>query len=167
MTNELLLEIGTEEIPSVYLNPAFSKIEELSKKFFAEGRISFSQVKVFGTPRRLVLLVKDLSERQEGIVSKVIGPPKKVAFDDKGIPTKAAVGFAKNHGIAVEDLKIEKTEKGEYLCVIKEDKGEETKKILPALLNKTIFAIPFPKYMKWGDGSVKFVRPVHWILCLY
>lgn len=167
MSKELLLEIGTEEIPSVYLNPAFSKIEELAKKFFAESRVLFSQVKVFGTPRRLVLLIENLSGRQEGVVSKVIGPPKKVSFDDKGIPTKAAVGFAKNHGINVKDLKVEKTEKGEYLCVIKEEKGEETKKILPDILNKLIFAIPFPKYMKWGEGSVKFVRPIHWILCLY
>ncbi len=167
MSKELLLEIGTEEIPSVYLNPVFGKIEEISKKFFSEGRVSYSHVKAFGTPRRLVLLIENLSERQEGVVNKVMGPPKKVAFDEKGSPTKAAIGFAKNQGVSVEDLKFEKTEKGEYLCAVKEEKGEETKKILPDILNKLILAIPFPKYMKWGEGSFKFVRPVHWILCLY
>jgi len=167
MSKELLLEIGTEEIPSVYLNPAIGRVEELSKKIFTENRLSYEQIKVFGSPRRLVLLVENLSERQEGVVSKVMGPPKRVSFDDKGAPTQAAIGFAKNQGIKVEDLKIEKTEKGEYLCAIKEDKGETAKKILPEILHKLIFAIHFPKYMRWGDGSVKFVRPVHWILAIY
>ena len=123
MSKELLLEIGTEEIPSVYLNPAIGRVEELSKKIFTENRLSYEQIKVFGSPRRLVLLVENLSERQAGGVSKVMGPPTRVSFDDKGAPTQAAVGFAKNQGIKVEDLKIEKTEKGEYLCAIKEDKG--------------------------------------------
>jgi len=167
MLKELLLEIGTEEIPSVYLNPAIGKIEELTKKLFAENRVSHGQIKVFGSPRRLILFVENLSDRQESITSKVIGPPKRVSFNEKGLPTQAAVGFAKNQGIRVEDLNVEKTEKGEYLCAVKEEKGEATKKILPDILPKLIFSIPFPKHMRWGDGNVKFVRPVHWILCLY
>ena len=167
MLKELLLEIGTEEIPSVYLNPAIGKIEELTKKLFAENRVSHGQIKVFGSPRRLILFVENLSDRQESITSKVIGPPKRVSFNEKGLPTQAAVGFAKNQGIRVEDLNVEKTEKGEYLSAVKEDKGETTKKILPDILPKLIFSIPFPKHMRWGDGNVKFVRPVHWILCLY
>ena len=167
MSKELLLEIGTEEIPSVYLNPAIGRVEELSKKIFTENRLSYEQIKVFGSPRRLVLLVENLSERQEGVVSKVMGPPKRVSFDDKGVPTQAAIGFAKNQGIKVEDLKIEKTEKGEYLCAVKEDKGEAAKKILPEILHKLIFTIHFPKHMRWGDGNIKFVRPVHWILAIY
>src|SRR3989338_8696398 len=167
MLKELLLEIWTEEIPSVYLNPAIGKIEELTKKLFAENRVSHGQIKVFGSPRRLILFVENLSDRQESITSKVIGPPKRVSFNEKGLPTQAAVGFAKNQGIRVEDLNVEKTEKGEYLCAVKEEKGEATKKILPDILPKLIFSIPFPKHMRWGDGNVKFVRPVHWILCLY
>lgn len=167
MPNELLLEIGTEEIPSVYLNPAIDRIEELAKKFLDEKRISYGQINVFGSPRRLVLFVENLSERQESVTSKVIGPPKRVSFDEKGLPTQAAIGFAKNQSIKVEDLKIEKTEKGEYLCVAKEEKGDVTKKILPDILTKLIFSIPFPKHMRWGDGNIKFVRPLRWILCLY
>jgi len=167
MLKELLLEIGTEEIPSVYLNPAISKIGDLAKKILTDNRISHGQIKVFGSPRRLILFVENLSDRQESVVSKVIGPPKRVSFNEKGLPTQAAVGFAKNQGIRVEDLNVEKTEKGEYLSAVKEDKGETTKKILPDILPKLIFSIPFPKHMRWGDGNVKFVRPVHWILCLY
>ena len=167
MLKELLLEIGTEEIPSVYLNPAISKIGDLAKKILTDNRISHGQIKVFGSPRRLILFVENLSDRQESITSKVIGPPKRVSFNEKGLPTQAAVGFAKNQGIRVEDLNVEKTEKGEYLSAVKEDKGETTKKILPDILPKLIFSIPFPKHMRWGDGNVKFVRPVHWILCLY
>jgi len=154
MLKELLLEIGTEEIPSVYLNPAIGKIEELTKKLFAENRVSHGQIKVFGSPRRLILFVENLSDRQESITSKVIGPPKRVSFNEKGLPTQAAVGFAKNQGIRVEDLNVEKTEKGEYLCAVKEEKGEATKKILPDILPKLIFSIPFPKHMRWGDGNV-------------
>lgn len=167
MSKELLLEIGTEEIPSAYLNPAINKIEELSKRLLAENRITYKQVKVFGTPRRLVLLVEDISERQAEIVSKIIGPPKKVSFDGNGLPTQSAVGFAKGQGVRVEDLQIEKTEKGEYICIIKESKGEPTKKILPDILSKLILAISFPKYMRWGEGSIKFVRPIHWILAVH
>ncbi|HBA27619.1 MAG TPA: glycine--tRNA ligase subunit beta, partial [Nitrospinae bacterium] len=131
MLKELLLEIGTEEIPSVYLNPAISKIGDLAKKILTDNRISHGQIKVFGSPRRLILFVENLSDRQESVVSKVIGPPKRVSFNEKGLPTQAAVGFAKNQGIRVEDLNVEKTEKGEYLSAVKEDKGETTKKILP------------------------------------
>jgi glycyl-tRNA synthetase beta chain len=167
MPKELLLEIGTEEIPSVYLNPAINRIEELAKKILTENRISYGEIRVFGSPRRLILFVENLSDRQESVASKIIGPPKRVSFDENGLSTQAAVGFAKNQGIKVEDLKIEKTEKGEYLFAIKEEKGGATKKILPDILTKLIFSIPFPKHMRWGDGNVKFVRPVHWILCLY
>ncbi|MEK6590792.1 MAG: glycine--tRNA ligase subunit beta [Nitrospinota bacterium] len=167
MSKELLLEIGTEEIPSVYLNPAINKFEELSKQLFKDNRISCGQIKVFGSPRRLVLWVENLSERQDRLIEKVIGPPKRVAFDDKGLPTQAAIGFAKNQRVRIEDLKIEKTEKGEYLCAVKENIGELTKRLLPDILTKMIFSIPFPKYMKWGMGIVKFVRPIHWVLALY
>lgn len=167
MSKELLLEIGTEEIPSLYLLPAVNKVEELAKKLFADNRISYGQLNVFVTPRRLILLVKDLADRQGGVVSKVIGPPMKVSFDENGAPTNAAIGFAKNQGTSVKDLKVEKTEKGEYLCVVREEKGKETQKIIPGILTSLIFSIPFPKYMRWGDGEIKFVRPIHWILALY
>jgi glycyl-tRNA synthetase beta chain len=167
MSKELLLEIGTEEIPSLYLLPTVNKVEELAKKLFADNRISYGQLNVFVTPRRLILLVKDLADRQEGVASKVIGPPRKVSFDENGAPTNAAIGFAKNQGSSVKDLKIEKTEKGEYLCVVREEKGKETQKIIPGILTSLIFSIPFPKYMRWGDGEIKFVRPIHWVLALY
>ncbi|OGW05299.1 MAG: glycine--tRNA ligase subunit beta [Nitrospinae bacterium RIFCSPLOWO2_02_FULL_39_110] len=167
MSKELLLEIGTEEIPSLYLLPAVNKVEELAKKLFADNRISYGQLNVFVTPRRLILLVKDLADRQRGVASKVIGPPMKVSFDENGAPTNAAVGFAKNQGTSVKNLKIEKTEKGEYLCVVREEKGKETQMLIPGILTSLIFSIPFPKYMRWGDGEIKFVRPIQWILALY
>lgn len=165
--SELLLEIGTEEIPSGFMPRALEAMKDLLQKEFQTHRIGFQEVKSQGTPRRLVVTASGVAAAQEQRFLEVLGPAKRIAFDEKGQPTKAALGFAKGQGIPVEDLQIAKTEKGEYLCARKEEKGEETSRLLPAILSRLISATPFPKSMRWMDLDNSFVRPIHWILALF
>ena len=164
---ELLLEIGTEEIPAGFVPQALADLEALVRKELEAGRIDYDGVKTLGTPRRLVLFIQSVSETQQSIELKKMGPPKQAAFDSKGNPTQAAIGFAKNQSVPVESLQIVKTEKGEYVCAIKEEIGKPTLGLLSSILPKVILSIPFQKSMRWADVSIRFARPVHWVLALF
>jgi len=166
-TLELLLEIGTEEIPSRFIPKALNDIEEIARNEFLQNRIDHGEIKTFGTPRRLVLFVDNVNEFQRDILIKKIGPPKQNAFDSNGNPTQAAIGFAKSQSVSLESLEVEKTEKGEYLCAIKKEPGKRVIELLPSILPKIILSIPFPKSMRWGEVSIRFARPIHWILALF
>lgn len=163
----LLLEIGTEEMPSKFIPQALEKMSELTVRLLEENRIDFGNVSAMGTPRRLVLIVEELAPYQRISVREITGPARKVAYDDAGHPTKAAHGFAKAQGVSVEDLKIKSTEKGEYISVVFEEKGVNVDGLLPEILTEFIISIPFPKYMRWMDKNIRFARPIHWILALY
>ena len=127
MAKEFLLEIGTEEIPSRFIEPALEKMKELFSALLASGRVSSTgEIKAFGTPRRLVLYASELSEQQQDVSKEVVGPPKKVAFDAEGKPTKAALVFAEKNGIAVDALTFKTTDKGEYLVARIDEKGGDT-----------------------------------------
>ncbi|NOY53025.1 MAG: glycine--tRNA ligase subunit beta [Deltaproteobacteria bacterium] len=167
MVKELLLEIGTEEIPAAFLPGAMAHLQTLCEKFCAEERLSFNAVRCYATPRRLILHVEGLADRQEDLSRKVIGPPKSAGYDKEGNPTKAATGFARSQGVEVSDLIIEETPRGDYLAVIREETGRETPELLSDGLPKIITSIHFPKSMRWGSGTLRFVRPIHWVLAIY
>ena len=164
---ELLLEIGTEEIPAGFIPQALMDLESLAKKELEASRIDFNGIKTLGTPRRLVLVIESVSEKQRDEETKKIGPSKQAAFDEKGTPTKAAIGFAKGQSVPVESLTLIKTEKGEYVCAVKKELGRLTSELLSSLLPKWILSIPFQKSMRWGDNPIRFARPIHWILALF
>ena len=164
---ELLLEIGTEEIPAGFVPQALMDLEALAKKELEASRIDFSGTKTLGTPRRLVLAIESVSEKQRDEETRKIGPSKQAAFDAKGNPTKAAIGFAKGQSVPVESLTVVQTEKGEYVCAVKKESGRPTAELLSSLLPKWILSIPFQKSMRWADIPIRFVRPIHWILALF
>ncbi|MGA2316019.1 MAG: glycine--tRNA ligase subunit beta [Thermodesulfobacteriota bacterium] len=164
---ELLLEIGTEEIPAGFIPQALMDLESLAKKELEASRIDFNGIKTLGTPRRLVLVIESVSEKQRDEETKKIGPSKQSAFDAKGNPTKAAIGFAKSQSVPVESLTMIQTEKGEYVCAVKKESGRVTSEILSTLLPKWILSIPFQKSMRWADVPIRFARPIHWILALF
>lgn len=166
MNNDLLLEIGTEEIPARFMPPAIAALKESSERLFKERRLPCRDIVVYGTPRRFVLIARGLSEIQGDMTTEVVGPPKGVAFDKDGMPTKAAIGFAKGQGVDVSLLRVKSTEKGEYLCIEKHEKGQRTRDILPTLLEEVLATITFPKAMRWNDTRARFARPVKWILAL-
>ena len=167
MGKELIFEIGTEEVPSTYMPGMIAALKERAEAAFAGERLDYEGLETFGTPRRLVLHVADLAERQKPLQQEILGPPVKNAFDEDGNPTKAALGFARTNGVDVSDLKQVDTPKGARLMYFREDLGNETQTVLGSLLTKLIQDLPSPKSMRWGAGKFSFVRPVQWILALY
>ncbi|MEW6618336.1 MAG: glycine--tRNA ligase subunit beta [bacterium] len=166
MNKDLLLEIGTEEIPARYIPPALEQLKNLTNTAFQEERIEQKGIFSYGTPRRLVLYVQEVASRQKDLVSETIGPPKNAAFNTDGKPTQAAIGFARSQGIAVEELKFKETPKGIYILAHKTMPGKETKEVLTKILLEIIKSISFPKSMYWQDKNFYFARPVRWILAL-
>ncbi|MBI5634270.1 MAG: glycine--tRNA ligase subunit beta [Nitrospirae bacterium] len=164
--SSILLEIGTEEIPSRFLPQAIEDLRAIAEKTFGEYRIGHADIAVYATPRRLSLLVSDVAASQKDNVKEVFGPAKNAAFDSEGNPTKAATGFAASLGLAVSDLKLKQKGKGEYVVAVVEEKGTDTKTVMPELLKKIMLALHFPKSMRWGNGSMTFVRPIVWILAI-
>ena len=164
---ELLLEIGTEEIPAGFIPQALVDLETLAKKELEANRIDFNGTRTLGTPRRLVLVIESVSERQRDEETKKIGPSKQAAYDEKGNPTKAAIGFARGQSVPVESLTLVQTEKGEYVCAVRKESGKPTFELLSSILPRWFLSIPFQKSMRWADVPIRFVRPIHWILALF
>ena len=131
MFHELLLEIGTEEIPSDYLENGLKALKDLAESQLKNSRIEIGEPLVaYGTPRRLVLIGRAVQDKQSDTVQEITGPPKAAAFDDKGMPTKAALGFAKKHAVSVKDLGLLETPKGDYLFVKRSIPGKPTAEVL-------------------------------------
>ncbi len=166
MRKELVLEIGTEEIPARFLPPVLNELKEIAKRELQENRITFGDMISMATPRRIVLCVRDVSEKQLDTKMQILGPPKKDAFNPDGSPTKAALGFAKSQNVDVSEIRVVKTEKGEYAAIEKEIKGEDSKKVLANILPKIILSLSFPKTMRWADLDIRFARPIHWIIAV-
>ena len=156
----LLFEIGVEELPSRYVLKASKDLLENLKKELNKERIKFSGDVEFNSPRRMAVYISEISEKQDDFYEKKMGPSVSVAYKD-GILTQAAKGFIQSQGLTENDIKIEKTDKGEYIYVEKNLKGVYTKDIISDILVRTIKSIEFDKNMK---RSFRFARPIKWIL---
>jgi len=164
---ELLLEIGVEELPYQFIAPALAVLKDSAEQLFKDQRLAFQSTRTLGTPRRLTLVVEGLATQQTSMVKEAMGPSKAVAFDPAGQPTRAATGFATGQGVAVQDLQIRRTPKGEYLFAVKQEQGRAADVVLKALLPQLIAKLSFPKAMKWNSTGVRFARPVRWLVALY
>jgi glycyl-tRNA synthetase beta chain len=167
MQNELLLEIGSEEIPAGFIVPALENMQKIMIEKLTELNLHYDTVHTAATPRRLVICVKGLVPQQPDSEEEFLGPAKNAAFDADNNPTKAAVGFARSKGAEVEDLQIATTPKGEYVMLVRQSKGEKTENLLPKILQDLIGNLPFQKSMRWGAGLISFARPIHWLLAIY
>ena len=171
-TTELLFEIGTEEIPASYVPPVLEQLREIASDSLSEHRIPFGKIQTFGTPRRITLSIKEINRLQESQETEVVGPPKTIAYDDNGEPTKAAIGFAKTQGVEISDLRIVETERGEYIAASKREEGIPTLELLKTLIPEWIEALRFPKTMRWEIGETeaqsrtRFARPIRWIVAV-
>jgi glycyl-tRNA synthetase beta chain len=163
----LLLEIGTEEIPARFIEPAKEGFYNLLKDGLNISRVSFGNIKIQATPRRMAALVFDVSEMQSDSIAVKYGPPANRAFDESGAPTKAAQGFAKSQGVAVEELTRAVKDNSEFVAVEKTEKGVPAKEVLPVLFKDIIPRIPFQKKMRWGNESFEFARPIQWVLAMF
>ncbi|HYM89906.1 MAG TPA: glycine--tRNA ligase subunit beta [Nitrospiraceae bacterium] len=164
---ELLLEIGVEELPYQFIAPALAVLKDSAEQMLKDRRLAFQAARTLGTPRRLTLVVEGLASQQTSMVKEAMGPSKAVAFDPAGQPTKAATGFAAGQGVAVQELQIRRTPKGEYLFAVKQEQGRPANMVLKELLPHLIANLSFPKAMKWNSTGVRFARPVRWLVALY
>lgn len=166
---ELLLEIGCEEIPAGQIPKACAELQQILEKYLtAHGLASAESVETFGAPRRLVATAKGILLRQPDTVKEILGPPKSVAFDTVGGPTKAAESFAAKQGMALEKLNVVKTARGEYLAARQLIPGRKAKEILGEILPQAIGELAFPRSMYWTEQSgARFARPIRWIVALF
>jgi glycyl-tRNA synthetase beta chain len=167
MGKELLFEIGTEEIPSGYIPPAMEDLKTVAGRLLQEHRLTYTSIRTLASPRRLTLVVDGLAEEQADARREVVGPTKTVAFDAEGKPTRAAEGFARAQGVPVDRLEVRTLDRGEYVVAVQEEKGAPTPEVLLTLLPKLITSLSFPKFMRWGAGTLRFVRPIRWLLAIY
>lgn len=167
MSQDLLLEIGVEELPATFVAQAVAAMPELMTKALTQLRLTYGRVWASGTPRRLALIVEGVAEAQPDLDEQVMGPPSRAAFDASGKPTKAAEAFASKLGCSVDALIRVDTPKGEYIAGQRQEKGAPAMQLLPQALAQLCASIPFRKSMRWGEGEVAFGRPVRWLLALF
>lgn len=167
MAKDFILEIGTEEIPARFMGAVLGQMENLARQWLTSNRLAGDAVTVFGTPRRLVVYVAGLAEKQEEFSEEVKGPAKKAAFDAEGKTTKAAEGFARGQGVGVNDLIVRGTPNGDYVFAVKKQVGQETGGMLPEFCISMITSLSFPKPMRWGNKEMRFARPIRWLLSLF
>ena len=163
MSKDLLLEIGTEEVPAHVMPHLLVDLKRLAGDMFAERRLAYESLRTIGTPRRAALLVTGLAERQEDVSTETRGPSVAIAFDAEGNPTKAGAGFARGQGVEPSEL----IQRDGYVYAAVHEKGAETAQLLAELLPELIRAIPLPNSMRWGDLDFRFIRPIRWIVALY
>lgn len=162
----VLLEIGTEELPAAYIPPALTQLSQLATACLQHERIAYEAVHTWGTPRRIALYVTGMATLQAPAVREVRGPAVQTAFASNGEPTQAAIGFARSQGVPVSELRIKKTDSGEYIIAAFRDEGRPTVELLPEIFRSLIHGLNFPKSMRWADSTVRFARPIRWLVGL-
>jgi glycyl-tRNA synthetase beta chain len=162
---DLLLEIGTEELPASFVRDALDAMPALARELLEGAEVPFdaSGVTALGTPRRLALRVRGVARQTPERRERVEGPPDNVAFDAEGKPTKAAQGFARKVGVDVGAL----TREGGRAVAERHVKSRSVAEVLPEALATLVRRIPFRKSMRWGDGDMAFGRPIHWLVALH
>ena len=162
MAKDLLFEIGAEEIPAGFMPNILGQLKQLAETKLNDAHLPFESIETYGTPRRLVLIVKGLSDTSAEISERHKGPSASIAYDADGNATKAAIGFARGKGLDVADLVVEDG----YIYAETKTAGVPAKDIVTDMLPQLITGLNFPKSMHWGDLDAKFVRPVRWLVAL-
>ena len=163
-TLNLVFEVGCEDLPARFVNPAVKSLAESIKKGLEDQRIDVQNISTFATPRRLTVIA-DIAGSQSDLSEERTGPPAKFAMKD-GEPQKAAIGFARGQGVDPADIYIVTTKKGDYVAVKVEEKGAPSAEVLPALLEAALGDLKFPKSMRWGSLKTSFGRPLRWMVAV-
>ncbi|ETT57369.1 glycine--tRNA ligase subunit beta [Paenibacillus sp. FSL H8-0457] len=166
MSKDLLFEIGLEEVPARFLRAAMEQLQDKLVKWLDASRIAHGEVTAFATPRRLAVWVQNVADKQEDVSEEVKGPSRKIALDDSGQWSKAALGFAKSQGVDPESFTFKELGGVEYIYVTKNSVGVDTKSILSEGLLGILTSMTFPKNMRWGAHEFKFVRPIKWMVAM-
>ncbi len=163
---DFLVELGSEELPPKALKQLAKSFLQVIEKGIQAAQLNYLSAQSFSTPRRLAVLVKGLDLHQPDQANEMLGPPLQAAFDKQGEPTKAAQGFARKCGVAVEQLQQKETNKGVKLTYSTIVKGLPASKLLPSIVEASLDNLPIAKRMRWGESRIEFVRPVHWLVML-
>ncbi|MCP4051154.1 MAG: glycine--tRNA ligase subunit beta [bacterium] len=164
---EFIFETGTEEIPARFMEALLNDLAAKAIELLNKARLSYSTVKTTGTYRRLTLIVSDLIEKQDNITKLIKGPPLKISIDEKGNYLPPAKGFAKKMNIKLADLKIIEEKGIKFIQAEKKEAGQNVQTLFQSLIPELISSLSLPIAMKWGTEKQSFIRPVHWILCMY
>lgn len=167
VTKNLLLELGTEELPPKALRNLAQSLHDSFVKQLNEQGLQFSSSKWYATPRRLALFIEQLADKQEDKEIEIKGPAIKAAFDADGNPTKAALGWAASNGIDIKDAQTLETPKGAWLYIKTVKAGQATVNVIPEMFKTALKSLPIPRLMHWGDKKEEFVRPVHTLCMIY
>ncbi len=162
-----LFELGTEELPHTDLEDALAQLNDRVPTLLDDLRLEHGEIKILGTPRRLVVYVEDLAPSQANLEEAVKGPPAGRAFDSDGVPTRAAEGFARSKGVDVKALEVREIDGGEYVVAVVRQEGRPTHEILAAALPELAAGLHFGKSMRWNFTNLAFSRPVRWLLALH
>jgi glycyl-tRNA synthetase beta chain len=163
--HQFLLEVGTEELPASFVESAIAQWQSRLPKTLEEQFLTPEAIEVYGTPRRLGVLIKGLPEQQPDREEEVKGPPASAAFKD-GKPTQAAEGFARKQGVELDALSVRDTNKGQFVFAVKKTAGRPASEILTELIPQWIFRLEGKRFMRWGDGDLRFSRPIGWLVAL-
>ncbi len=166
-TENLLIEIGTEELPPKSLRTLAEAFAANFQTELEKAGLAFTAVNWMAAPRRLALTVTALADSQADKIIEKRGPAITVAFDADGNPTKAAEGWARGNGITVEQAGRVKTDKGEWLLHRSEVKGKRTQALVTDMVSTALAKLPISKPMRWGDSPIQFIRPVHTVTMLF
>ena len=166
MNNTYLLEIGVEEIPARYIKDTLKQLESKFSNLLEDEKITFENIEVYSTPRRLSTIVRGLEENRADETKEVRGPSKKIALNDEGEPSKALLGFMRGQGIEIDDVFYEDYKGEEYVFAKVVEKAKSIETIIKDNMEELIKSINFPKSMKWGGKNIRFARPIRWIVSL-
>lgn len=166
MNRDLLVELGVEELPSSFLREGLRSMREAVESLLKGARLGYESIETLGTPRRMALIIRGLAERQPDREERVVGPAAKIAFNDAGELSKAALGFIQKNKARPEDVLRVETEKGEYIALDIHEPGKRAEELLPGILEESCKRIHFAKSMRWGDNPVAFGRPLHHLVAL-
>lgn len=167
MSEDLLFELGTEEIPPSYLPSIADHFRDDVENQLEDARLGFGSIQLYYTPRRLAVKVVDLEEAGEDTVETHRGPSKDIGLDEDGRYDIPAEKFAEGHGATTEDLYLKDTEEGTYFFVKERIEGMSTRDLLPDILPEVVKNLNQPEKMRWDDSSVRFIRPIRWAVCLF
>jgi len=167
LRSDLLIEIGTEEMPASYIKPAAEEFSRRLSSTFTERNIPFEKKAVFFTPRRIAILFMNITNYDVRNPKRVYGPPADRAFDNDGKPTAAAAGFARSYNKSPKDLKVG-LKKDKKVCYLEiKEKPKQTKKIVKETLPSILAELYFPKKMRWEESGFEFARPIRWLVLLF
>ena len=166
LSQNFLLEIGTEELPASVVDYLYAELAAKTEKSFTEFRLTYSTIKVEATPRRLALCVENLAIRQEDQTLEFSGPSFEKSYDASGKPTPALEGFLRSKNASIADVVVKEIPKGKFISVTQHAKGKSSTSVLPQIVHQILNSLVFAKTMRWDSTGFRFPRPIRWIVSL-